>query len=129
MAKTEEEKLTAKDVGLQEFSTPSLKALYNKNYKESADKDLLRYAERLTHEAAPLNEMFKVNYPNSLDNDEFISHLTTTEDLSSYLLAYFRTVNGDQQANSLDLDPDAISALAVTYEHVSTMPLAARPVL
>lgn len=129
MAKSEEEKLTANDVGLHEFSTPSLKALYNKHYRAPADEDLLLYAEQLTQEASPLNEMFKVNYPNSLDNDEFISRLATTEDLSSYLLSYFRTVNAHQQADSLDLHPDAVSALAVIYEHISQMPSVARPVL
>ena len=129
MAKTEEEKLTAKDVGLHEYSTPSLKALYNQNYKACADEDLSHHAEQLTLAAAPLYELFNVKYPNSLNDEEFINHLSATEDLSSYLLAVFRTVNAHQQADSLELDPDAVSALAVIYEHVSNMPLAARPVL
>jgi len=104
---------------LKQSSVPSLKSTYKKAYDvTSFIIDQAKTLDEINAESESLQSMLSIEFASKVGGSTFYKETLSREDLLKLMQSSFRYININNQANTVDIEPRAITQLEQYFEHI-----------
>ena len=104
---------------LKKSSVPSLKSTYKKAYDVTSFLlDQSKTLDEINAESESLQNMLSIEFVSKVGGSTFYKETLAREDLLKLMQSSFRYININNQANTVDIEPRAITQLEQYYEHI-----------